>query len=57
MKMAKLALGFMAALALPGCLQNETTITLNKDGCGTIFVETLLGAQMMTMLTQFADIN
>ena len=55
MKSAKLLLGLIAALALPSCLQNETTITLNKDGSGTIVEETLLGAQMMAMMTQFAQ--
>jgi hypothetical protein len=55
MKTAKLFLGLIAALALPGCLQNETTITLKKDGSGTIVEETLLGAQMMAMMTQFAQ--
>ncbi|QTN34111.1 hypothetical protein HZ994_17905 [Akkermansiaceae bacterium] len=55
MKTAKLALGLFAALALPSCFQSETTITLNKDGSGTIVEETLLGAQMMAMMTQFAQ--
>lgn len=55
MKSVKLALGLIAALALPSCLQNETTITLKKDGSGTIIEETLLGAQMMVMMTQFAQ--
>jgi len=55
LKTAKLALGLFAALALPSCLQNETTITLNKDASGTIVEETLLGAQMMAMMTQFAQ--
>ena len=55
MKTAKLALGIIAALALPSCLQNETTINLKKDGSGTIVEETLLGAQMMAMMTQFAQ--
>lgn len=55
MKTAKFALGLIAALALPSCLQNETTITLNKDGSGTIVEETVLGAQMMAMMTQFAQ--
>lgn len=54
-KSAKLALGLITALALPSCLQNETTITLNKDGSGTIVEETMLGAQMMAMMTQFAQ--
>ena len=26
----------VVALVLPGCLQSETTITLNKDGSGTL---------------------
>jgi hypothetical protein len=55
LKTAKLALGLIAALALSSCLQNETTITLNKDGSGTIVEETMLGAQMMAMMTQFAQ--
>jgi hypothetical protein len=55
LKTAKPFLGLFAALALPGCLQNETTITLNKDGSGTIVEETMLGAQMMAMMTQFAQ--
>lgn len=55
MKSAKLLLGVIAALALPGCLQSETTITLKKDGSGTIVEETLLGAQMMQMMAQFAQ--
>ncbi len=49
------ALGILAALALPSCLQNETTITLNKDGSGTVVEETILGAQMLAMMTQFAE--
>ncbi len=48
-------LGFAVALALPACLQNETTLTLEKDGSGTIVEETMLGAQMMEMMTQFAQ--
>lgn len=54
MKTAKLVLGLFAALAMPSCFQNETTITLNKNGSGTIVEETLLGAQFMAMLAQFA---
>ncbi len=55
LKYAKLALGLLAATMLPSCLQNETTITLNKDGSGTIVDETVLGAQMLAMMTQFAE--
>ena len=53
--MLKLALGLVAALALPSCLQNETTVTLNKDGSGTVVEETFLGAKMLEMMTQFAQ--
>lgn len=49
------ALGLLAALALPSCLQNETTVTLNKDGSGTVVEETYLGAKMLEMMTQFAQ--
>lgn len=54
-KTAKLALGLLSALALPSCLQNETTINLKKDGSGTIIEETMLSAQMLAMMTQFAQ--
>jgi hypothetical protein len=47
----------VAALALPGCLQNETTIRLNKDGSGTLVEQTTLGAQMMGMLDQFSALG
>lgn len=41
-----------AALALltTSCLQQETTLSLNKDGSGTITETTILGAQMLTMM-------
>ncbi len=42
------------ALVLPGCLQNETTIHLNKDGSGTLVEQTTLGAQMLAMIDQMA---
>lgn len=48
-------LAFAAALAVSSCLQNETTITLDKDGSGTIVDETILGAQMLGMMAQFGD--
>lgn len=54
-RMIKSVLGVLAALALPSCLQNETTITLNKDGSGTVVEETYLGAKMLEMMTQFAQ--
>lgn len=49
------ALSLLAALALPSCLQNETTVTLNKDGSGTLVEETYLGTKMLEMMTQFAQ--
>ncbi len=51
----KLALGLLLAIALPSCLQNETTITVNKDGSGTIVEETYLTAAMLDMSAQFAE--
>lgn len=51
----KVALGLVIALALPSCLQNETTVTLNKDGSGTVVDETFLGSKMLEMMTQFAQ--
>lgn len=51
--MKRLALPFaslLAALALPSCLQQATTLHLNKDGSGTLVEETTLGAQMSAML-------
>ena len=44
----------IAALSLTSCLQNETTIHLNKDGSGTLVEETTLGAQMLAMMEQMA---
>lgn len=41
------------ALALPSCLQHDTTITLNKDGSGTLVEETKFGAQAVAMMGQF----
>ena len=40
----------LAALVLPSCFQQNVTITLNKDGSGTIVEETVFGAQMSAML-------
>ena len=41
-----------AALALlaTSCMQQETTLSLNKDGSGTITETTVLGAQMLAMM-------
>ena len=49
-KLLLAATSALIALALPGCLQNETTIHLNKDGSGTLVEETKLGAQMLAYL-------
>lgn len=48
-------LAAMAASLLTSCFQNETTITLNKDGSGTLTEETLLGEQALQMLSQMAQ--
>ncbi len=53
-KLLLAATSALIALALPGCLQNETTIHLNKDGSGTLVDETILGAQMLAMFDQMA---
>jgi hypothetical protein len=45
------------ALVLPSCLQNETTIHLNKDGSGTIVEQTTLGGQMMAMIEQMGALG
>jgi hypothetical protein len=42
------------ALVLPGCLQSETTIHVNKDGSGTLVEQTTLGGQMLAMIDQMA---
>ncbi len=55
--MKRILLSIVAALAaglLTSCLQNETTIRLNKDGSGTLVEETTLGAQALAMLEQMA---
>lgn len=58
MKRLLLALSSIAtALCLPGCLQSETTIHLNKDGSGTIVEQATLGAQMIGMMEQIAAIG
>lgn len=54
---ATCAAATLAALALPSCLQNGTTIHLNKDGSGTIVEETTFGAQAVAMMAQMAAIG
>ena len=51
----KFALGLLLAMALPSCLQNETTITLNKDGSGMLVEETYLTTAMLEMSAQYAE--
>jgi len=51
----KVALGLLLAIALPSCLQNETMITLNKDGSGTLVEETYLTTAMLEMSAQYAE--
>jgi len=58
--MKRIALPFvslLAALALPACFQQATTIHLNKDGSGTLVEETTLGAQMTAMLDQMGALG
>lgn len=50
-------LSLASFLVLPSCLQNETTIRLNKDGSGQIVEKTILGAQMLAMLDQFSALG
>jgi len=47
----------LTTLVLPGCLQNETTIHLNKDGSGTLVEETRLSPQMLAMFDQMASLG
>lgn len=54
---ATYAAATLAAIALPSCLQNETTIHLNKDGSGTIVEETTFGAQAVAMMAQMSAIG
>lgn len=55
LKCLKLSLALGLTLLASSCLQHETTINLNKDGSGTIVDETIIGAQMLGMMTQFAQ--
>lgn len=48
-------MGLAAASLFSSCLENETTVTLNKDGSGTIVEETYLAAQTIQMMSQFAE--
>ncbi len=57
MKRIFLILSSIGALLLQSCLQNEVTITLNKDGSGTLVEETTFGEQVLTMLAQFGALG
>jgi hypothetical protein len=52
LKLLSLLTASLALFGLNSCLQNETTLTLKKDGSGTIVEETLMGAQIVAMLEQ-----
>lgn len=54
-KYLKLSLALSLSLFASSCLQTETTVNLNKDGSGTIVEQTILGAQMLGMMEQFAQ--
>lgn len=53
----KAACSLAALLILPGCLDSETTVNVNKDGSGTVVQETILGAQMMAMFGQLGALG
>ena len=54
-KYLKIGLALILPLFASSCLQTETTVNLNKDGSGTIVEQTILGEQMLAMMTQFAQ--
>lgn len=54
-RLIRLTLGIAVATLFPSCLENESTVTLNKDGSGTIVEQTFLGAQTIQMMSQFAE--
>jgi hypothetical protein len=47
----------VVTLSLTSCLEVAETITLKKDGSGTIVEETILGAQMSAMMTQLSALG
>jgi len=49
-KLPSLCIALVALLGLNSCLQNESTLTLKKDGSGTIVEETVMGAQIVAMM-------
>ncbi|MCH7226020.1 hypothetical protein [Haloferula sp. A504] len=57
--MKKLMTMISAAFALlaTSCMEHHVTISLNKDGSGTITEETVLGAQMLAMIQQMSALG
>jgi|LakMenEpi03Aug12_release.lakeMendotaPanAssembly.Ray.scaffolds.fasta_scaffold201274_2 hypothetical protein len=53
----RLILAALTALALPSCFQQESTITLNKDGSGTLTEQMTLGAQALAMMAQIGALG
>lgn len=51
-KIPHLFVALLALFGLNSCLQNESTMTLKKDGSGTIVEETVMGAQIVDMMEQ-----
>ena len=49
-KLLMIATGMLTLFGLCSCFQVESTITLKKDGSGTITEELMLGEQMMQMM-------
>ena len=47
-KLLMIATGMLTLFGLCSCFQVESTITLKKDGSGTITEELMLGEQMIT---------
>ena len=48
--MTALIVGLVSLVGLSSCLEVEQTITLHRDGSGTITEEILLGAQMLALM-------
>jgi hypothetical protein len=54
-KYIRISLALILPLFASSCLQTEITVNLNKDGSGTFVEQTILGDQMLAMMTQFAQ--
>lgn len=53
-RLMRLFAGLLAVFGMNACLQNESVMTLRKDGSGTLVEETMMGAQMVAMMEQMA---